>query len=60
MKDPHLAYFIQNPYKIAQLLKTRQYKLKGTKLIQIETNDEVDINPFVLKRLDVEEIIKVS
>jgi len=52
IKDPHLAYFMQSPYKIAQLLKSRRYKLKGNTLIQIDTNDMFEIDPYVVKRLD--------
>jgi hypothetical protein len=27
LRDPHLIYFLQSPYKICQLLKSRRYKL---------------------------------
>ena len=42
------------------MLKTRNFKLKNNHLVQVETNDCIEIDPFVLKRLDLEYVSKVS
>ena len=45
---------------MAQLLKTRRFKLKGNFLIQVDTNDSIEIDPYVIKRLDLQEVNKLS
>jgi hypothetical protein len=52
LRDPHLKYFLQSPYKILQLIKTRKYKIQDNLLVQIDTNDSVEIDEYVLKRLN--------
>lgn len=42
------------------MIKTRNFKLKQNHLVQVDTNDCIEIDPYVLKRLDLEFVNKVS
>jgi hypothetical protein len=55
MTDPHMYYYLQSPHKVADLLKSGLYSIKGNTLIEKASKLTFKLEEYVVEKVKVDQ-----